>query len=481
VSATPVSSPGRVVRGFLVLAAARIGTQAIGFVAIAIAARRLGPANLGAFQFAMSVALYFAIPTNVGLTLVGIREVAREPHRAREIAGEVLTLQALVAAGAFGTLLALTPVIAADSRSEALLPIAGLTFVAGAFSLEWLLQGVQRLGRLGLARLAGQAVYGALVPVLVVSGLEGARVLAWLTVLGVLVTAILCSVWAWRNQGAPKPTLNLRRLVRRFVVSAPIGIAFVMIQLYYSVDSIMLGYLRGTADVGQYAVAYKIPLALMALSGLWVQALYPHAAALFDRDRDELRRQVGRFATLAIMVALPLGAGATIVGDDLMPALFGGAFRAAGTPFVLLMWATALMVVSVNFGNVLLATGDDRPYAIGVTLGAILNVALNFALIPRLGPTGAAIDTIAAEALVIAYMLVRFTRVLGPVSIDGGQIARGAAAAAAMVALLAALPSSLGAVALTAIGAVSYGAFALAFGAVRPEDLRALALALRRT
>jgi hypothetical protein len=78
-------------------------------------------------------------------------------------------------------------------------------------------------------------------------------------------------------------------------------------------------------------------------------------------------------------------------------------------------------------------------------------------------------------------MLVRFTRVLGPVSIGGAQLARGAAAAAMMVALLVALPSSLGAVARTAIGAASYGAFALAFGAVRRDDLRALVSALHRT
>jgi O-antigen/teichoic acid export membrane protein len=472
VSAAPESSPERVVRGFVVLAAARIGTQAIGFVAIAIAARRLGPENLGAFQFAMSVALYFAIPVNVGLTLSGIRDVARNPAQAREVAGEVLTLQAILAVVAFGVLLALTPVLAADSRSEAILPIAGLTFVAGAVSLDWVLRGLQKFGTVALARLAGQAIYGALVPVLLVGGVEGGKRLAWLTVLAVVVTSAICTALAWRARSAPRLTLDVRRLRRRFLASAPIGIAFVMIQVYYSIDSVMLGYLRSTADVGQYAVAYKIPLALTALSGIWIQALYPHAAALFERDREELRRQVGRFASLALVVALPLGAGATIVGGDLMPALFGDDYRDAGTPFVLLMWASALIMVTVNFANVLLATGDDRPYAIGVTLGAILNVGLNFALIPELGTTGAAINTIAAETLVIAYMLVRFTRVIGPVSLDGALIARGALAALAMVALLLALSPALSPIALVAAGIVTWGALAFALGVVTREDLR---------
>ncbi len=56
----------RVARGFTVLALATTATQAIGFVALAVAARRLGPENLGAFSFAQSLAVYFAIPMDFG-------------------------------------------------------------------------------------------------------------------------------------------------------------------------------------------------------------------------------------------------------------------------------------------------------------------------------------------------------------------------------------------------------------------------------
>jgi len=475
VSAAPEASSARVVRGFLLLAGARVATQAIGFAVLAVAARRLGPEDLGSFQFAMSIALYFAIPVNVGATLTGVRDIARDPSRAQEVVGEVLTLQAILAAVAFGALVALTPVLAADSGSEAIMPIAGLTFVVGALSLEWVLQGLQKLGRLALARLAGQAVYGALVPVLLIEGIAGARRLAWLTVLGLAIAGVICNVVAWRERGAPRLTLDHRRLRRRFLTSVPIGIAFVMIQVYYSIDSIMLGYLRGTADVGQYAVAYKIPLALAALTGIWIQALYPHAAALFERDRDELRRQVGRFATLAVVVALPLAGGAIVVGHDLIPTLFGEAYEDAGTPFVLLMCATAVILVSVNFANVLLATGDDRRYAVGVTLGALLNVALNLALIPRFGTTAAAIDTIAAELLVIVYMAIRFARVIGPASLDWGLIARGVAIAAAMVGVMLALAPVLGVVALTVAGAGAWVALAVAFRVVTRQDLAGIA------
>ena len=471
-----MTDPARVVRGFLLLAAARIGTQVIGFAVLAIAARELGPGNLGSFQFAVSAAAYFAIPVNVGLTLTGVRDIARDPSRAREVAGEVLALQAVLAALSYGALVALTPVLAADSGSRLLMPIAGLAFVVNALSLDWVLQSLGHMGRVALSRFAGQAVFGALAPLLLVGGIAGAERLAWMTVLGLAVAAAACTALALRAAGTPRFTLDARRMRRRLTTSVPIGFAFVMIQVYYSIDSVMLGYLRETADVGQYAVAYRIPLALTALAGLWVQALYPHAAALFERDRDELRRQVGRFASMAIVLVLPLGVGATAVGHDLMPVLFGGAYDEAGTPFVLLVWAAALILVSVNFANVLLAVGDDRRYALGVTLGAVLNVALNLVLIPEHGTTGAAVATIAAEALVFAYMLVRFRSVIGPVALDRARLVRGVAAAAGLAAALAALSPLLGALALTAAGTAVWIVLALALGVfTRAEIARAFA------
>jgi O-antigen/teichoic acid export membrane protein len=258
---------------------------------------------------------------------------------------------------------------------------------------------------------------------------------------------------------------------RRLMFSVPIGISFAIIQIYYSIDSVMLGYLRGTDDVGQYAVAYKAPLALIGIGTTYVAALYPHAAAMFERDRERLRRQVMRLSSVCAAIALPLGIGASVAGAGLMPVLFGSKYEPAGTPFVLLVWAVAVILVSMNFGNVLLACGDERRYAIGVSCGAVANLGLNFALIPAFGTTGAAIDTIAAEVVVLAYMVVRFRRVLGPIELEWGRISRSALASGLMAGCLFLIPDSIGAVARCAIGAVLFVGLAVLLRVVSVREI----------
>ena len=465
----------RVVAGFAVLSFASIVLQVLGFVALAIASRKLGPENLGAYNFAYGVALYFTLPTDFGITVLGIRDMARHPERARQIMGEVMALQVVIAVISFAVMVASAPLIAADETSRKLLPIMGVFVLCNAtLSFHWALRAMQRMKAVAVVEIAGQLVYFGLVATLLVGGVSGAMRFAWFHVAGAAVMGLASMWWAWSAAGTPELVLSPRRIARRFWASAPIGISFAMIQIYFSLDSLMLGWMRGTEDVGHYGVAYKLPLALMTYSSLWVAALYPHASGLFVRDRERLRTQVETFANLAVVVALPLGVGASFAADGLMEKLFGSEFGPATTPFILLTWATAIIFLSVNFGNVLLAAGDEKRYAIGVSVGALVNLLLNLIVIPRWGATGASAATVAAELTVILYMVVRFRKVMGPVRPDLQRIWRCVAACAVMAGVLIALPESIDPLVRIAAGALVYAVTALAIGAVRRDELRLL-------
>jgi O-antigen/teichoic acid export membrane protein len=464
----------RVIGGFAALGFATVVGQVLGFFLLAIAARRLGPGDLGAFAFAVNLVAYFAIPANFGVTALAIRDVAQQPHRAREIAGEVIVLQIALSIVPYALLVLLAPVLAPDGTARAVIPIVGATFVLDAVALWWLLMGRQRYVQIAFARLAGGVLNIVLVVLFVHRGEGGARNLAWAMLAGFALNTALILAGALRAEGLPRARVPVGALVRRFRAGAPLGVAAVMISIYYSIDSVMLGYMKGTATVGQYAVAYKLPLAILALAALWVSVLLPHAGVLWLDQREALRRQAGMFASIGLVIALPLSVGAVIVGPDLMPALFGEQFRAAGTPFVLLMLAAALVAFTATHGTLVIAVGDERHYAIGVTCGAVLNVVANFVVIPPFGMTGAACATIAAELLVFAYMYERLRRLLGPVKVEWARVARALAATAAMVAVLLLLRDQVGVIAQVALGAAAFVIAALPLGVVRRHELRAV-------
>lgn len=468
-----------VVRGFALLTMATLAGQVIGFAALVVVARRVGPENIGAYTFAANFVFYFEIVLDLGITAVGMRELARAPHRVREITGEVLALRLVVLVACLAVLLMLSPLAVPSERMRALIPILAAGLIPQALTLGWALQALQSLGSVALLRFLGQVVYGVLTPLLVVGGFPGVKTYAWLNVLGVAVTGLGASVLVWRRYGAPALSIDLRRLLRRYSRGLTIGVSVLMVNVYYSADSIMLGYLSGQEAVGQYGVAYKIPLNIITLAGVWFAAFYPYAAELFVRDRDLLRRQVAQVTNIAVALAVPLGIGVTLIGRELIVALFGAAFTAAGLPFVLLTWSAAVVLVQASFGHALLAVGDDRRYLLGVACAAALNVALNFLLIPRFGPSGAAVATIAAELTVIAYMFIRFQTVLGRISLEWDRAARAAVATVLMALLVAVAQTRSGVFLSLTVGMLTYAGLAFLLGVVRKDEIAVLLLRRR--
>lgn len=461
------------VTGFGLLAAATLVGQVIGFVALTQVSRRIGPANLGAYTFVAALTVYFGIPSNFGVTALGARDVALRSERRREIVAEVLAGQIVIAIVAYGALLLLAPVIAPGHAASVLIPIVGLAMIARVLNLEWALQGGQRFGAMAVSRVGGQILYGIVIALTITGGLEGARRYALANILGFAAAALISLAGLARVTGLPRRPLAgmARAVLARMRKGLPLGFAIVMVEVYYSIDSVMLGYFDTNRAVGLYGAAYRIPLAVIGIAVLWIGALYPHAARLFESDPDRLRRQVGEVMSYAAVFAVAVASGAALLAKGLMPAMFGHQFADAALPFALLSLSAALVLVSVNFGNVLLACGDERRYAVGVTVGAVVNLLLNFALIPPLGPAGAATATIAAETIVGIYMFRRFERVLGRPLVNLDVLVRGGVATAAMALSIVATSSFLSPFARLGVGFAVFVSVGMALGLGRIVDV----------
>lgn len=461
----------RLLSGFAAMASATFFAQVSGFVVLVVLARRLSPGDIGAYAFALSLIGYFAIPANFGVTVLGTRDLAQHPQDARAIMGEVTLLQAFVGVVPYVALVALAPVLAVDGASRAILPIVGINFLFEGLALMWVLYGSSRFAVIAIARAVGSAVFAAGCLLFVHEGRDAVTVLAWVTVAGVVATGVITAAVALREQGLPDVRGGVGRLTRRFRFSAPLGIAAVMISIYYTLDSVMLGYIKTTDVVGVYAIAYKLPLAVIGVGALWASVLFPHASALAQTDRRAVREQLELFASLSFVGSLPVLAGSLLVADDLLPRLFGPAYASGSAPFAILMATAALVFVTINYGTTALALGLERANAIAVTLGAVVNLALNFVLIPPFGMKGAAFATLAAEVTVIGYVFVVLRRELGHLALQWDRLARGLLATAVMVAVL--LPiGDLTVLVRVVVGSVVFGVAALLLRVISREELR---------
>jgi O-antigen/teichoic acid export membrane protein len=466
---------GTVLRGFAVLSAVTVVIRLIGFVAVTLFARKAGPQTFGTYAFTLALAGFVVgAPTNFGIGTLGIRKIARHPGDAGKVVGEALAVQAIIAVIAVALLVALVPLLSTDSEVVTLTPLVAVYYVAYSMTVDWALQGLQRMRAVAVARLTGQVLFGIVTPLVLVRGPAGAERYAAVFAAGAILTAIVAFAMVRRAVGPIRVSWAIAPLRDLAKTAAPLGFSLVMLQIYWSMDQVLLGFLTDKSQVGQYAAAAKLPVVLSGFIQIWVSAVYPHASKLFTQDPDALRRQLGSFTSLSVVAALPLAAGSAILGTAVMTGLFGPAYVPAGVPFAILMAASAVVVVAINYTSLAMAVDQERTFAWAVTIASIINVLMNLVLIPFYGATGAAISTVAAELVVFGICARRVVSVVGRPPLPGRRIVGAIAATAVMSAVLLAMPSDISVWLRIAAGGTVFLVVAAVGGAFRRDDLALL-------
>jgi O-antigen/teichoic acid export membrane protein len=243
-----------VLRGFAVLSAATVLIRLIGFVAVTLFARKAGPETFGTYAFAVALAGFVVgAPTNFGIGTLGTRKIARDPQAAGKVVGEALAVQAIIAAFTVALLVALVPLLSSNAELVAVTPFVALYYVAYSMTVDWALQGLQRLRAVAVARLCGQVLFGIGVPLVLVSGSAGAVRYAAVFAAGAILTAIVAFAMVRRAVGPIRVSWSIAPLWDLAKRAAPLGFSLVMLQIYWSMDQVLLGLLTNKAEVGQYA------------------------------------------------------------------------------------------------------------------------------------------------------------------------------------------------------------------------------------
>lgn len=477
-AANESESSKAVVRNFTYLAVGSILTQALTFLLAAYSARVLGPSTYGSLNFVRIFVSYFALPANLGLTTLAIRRLSSEMDA--DVINQTATLRWwLTVCGAIA--LGASALLIARSPDEVwLLVVFGCEMLISGLCLDWVFVAGQNVRPIAVARVAGTLVYCVLAAV----ALYLTRSVVLLAALSVVPVLAMTGVsWAQLNVvGAVRPLLAYRdgKALWALVLAAlPFGMSIVMIQVYYNLDVVMLGYMASRSAVGQYSAAYKIVTFVSGFAGLFVSAALPLFAKRFQSDPSDIPRLAGGNFTLAGVVALPIGVGGSMLASSIMSTAFGASYAEGGTAFGVLIWSSVIIWLSVNFGNTLLACGFERKYLVGVTLGAVVNVAVNLYAIPRWGTVGAAGATVAAEGLVMLWMGFVFVRELGVPLIDWWRFVRAGIACVPMAVWLqvsdqwSVFASVLG-------GGVVYLGAAIVLRVVSRSDAEYLVAAMRR-
>jgi O-antigen/teichoic acid export membrane protein len=472
----PVLSLSRsIARNVVFKGAGEILVRLLAFAFVVFVARSLQAADFGALNFAYSFPLLFIVFADFGFNPLLVRELSRSPENGARVFSNLLALKLLLSAAyllaVFIGLRILAPAPAFASTTYLLAGFMLLNsfteFINAVFQARQQMHldsGVmtwQKLSLLGFGLLAlalGWGLYGVAGAYLA-SGACGLAAAIW------ILTRRRFLPGSWR--------LDRAFLRYAFRQALPLTLTTLFINLYFRIDMTLLAKLRPAAEVGWYGAAHKCIEVLMLVPAVLVVSSFPGFSRLYLEDRERLGRAAHRLLRLLLLLALPLAAGAALLGRPLMMLVFGPAFAPSGPA---LGWlAAALGFIFLNYPlSYLLITGERQTVNAVVSGAAVLvSVGANLLLIPAYGYLGSAAAAALTEGVLLAAYAAAVHRFLFPLP-WAGPLLRTAAATAVMTAVVWLLRSSPLWIPVAA-GGVVYTAAAWLLRAVDRDDLGLLA------
>ncbi len=414
------------VAAFNQLALLRLSGAGISFLLLIILGQLLGPEGVGAFVFAMSWLGIAQLVTTLGLHHYAVRaipplQVASDYGGVRGLVMFSFTISLSLAV----LLVAIFPIldrhltIATDSSMQDALLFA--SFLLVPLTLSQMRSGVLRgFGRPVLATTPELLVH----PALQVIGLTAAVLIGVeITVRGalsislgsaLLVAAISIYLLARTLAELPKEALSFKPK-KWLTEGGKSSFLFAVGMLMSSTDVVMLGALAGPEQTGIYGVAARFFL-LMQIPVLAASGAISHLAAEYvarskTAELSKLSQSVAwKSLGLALVAAIPVSLLAFQVDW-----IFGAGFAAATTPILILVWSRVAEATMGHPASILANGGRIGLTSLVVGGGLLLNVFLNYLLVPSFGAAGAAIATSIAHLLTtisVAWIVWRAMGVL---------------------------------------------------------------------
>ena len=376
-------------------------------------ARTLGPEHVGVLNFAESFAKYFVLLAALGIPIYGVREVAKaatDRYLLTKTFSEIFLINAL------GTLLltlvflifiVALPQLAAE---KSLFSWALGYFILQVFQLEWFFSGMNQFKFIAIRSLVIRLCFIAVVFLFIRNTSDYVNYFRMQVGLAVILT-LFNGKKLWDLLDFSNLYFAQLELMKHIKPMALLFLTIFTISVYFSLDTILLGFLADNESVGYYSSALKFNRLFIGVLSAISAAMFPGMVSLYHQGKKE------SFVTLVkqcfyvlVSLSMPLVLGIVICAPEIIHILLGTAYDRAILP--LQITAPLIFIISMSgiFGfQILSALDKDKSILISALIGMCISITLAFLLVPTFKENGAAITILVTE-LSVCIAFIFFTR-----------------------------------------------------------------------
>ncbi len=369
---------------------------------ILYAARILGTEGYGIFSYAMSLAAFFGIFSDIGLSSLLTREVVKQPEKVSSYISTTFFIKLAILFSTLIIALIFAPMTITVIEVKTLIPLAMFLLIFDNFrSFGFSITRAQN-------KMEIEAILSTLTDVLIV-GISMTILFLnpsawWLSLAYVVGSGLGTGIVFWtirKNLTGITKSFD-KTLVKPILSSAwPFAIMSVLGAFMINVDTIIIGWFSSAHELGLYSAAQRVPLLLYVVATLFASSIFPIFSRLVHTGETSKIKELMEVSLKSIMmVAFPLAIGGMLLAKPITELIFGSAYEQAWPTLSLLMLTIILVFPGVLISNAIFAYDKQKSFIFSTGIGAGVNVILDLILIPIYGIIGSVVATLSAQLLV---------------------------------------------------------------------------------
>lgn len=394
----------------LVSSVSKVLSTILALVSIGFITRYLGADGFGDYATVLAFLAFFSAISDLGLYQFSTREISRPDADESMIIGNAFSLRVISSFFilALASLLVFFLPYAREVKLGIVIIAVSFIFSSSYQILNGVFQKNLAMDKVAISEFLGKVLQLAVVILAVKLKLSFSWIMASL-LFNMILSFFLVYFWSRKyiKLSFRFDFVYWKRFLRE---SYPIGITAVIVFAYFKMDTLLLSFLKTSAEVGIYNVAYKVLENLSFFPAMIIGLIFPIISQNIFSDKKKFADVSNKTFKIFVLLTVPLIVGTLFLSDGLIRLIGGAGFSESAVVLRILIFALAAIFFGTFFNAILIAGNLQKKLMLILSGAAIFNITANLIFIPYFSYFAAAVNSAITElfvALAAGYLVFK--------------------------------------------------------------------------
>jgi O-antigen/teichoic acid export membrane protein len=391
-----------------------VANYVLPMISLPIIVRIIGPDKFGLINYAGAVVGYFMLIIDYGFNLTATRKVAQNKGDVKylqDLFSTVFWCKIVFFCLSLIVFIACVATIPLFKEEWRLMFYTFIILISNVLTTNWLYQGMQELQRVAIFNIVVKIIFT--VSILIVirqpSDYIYQPLVSGIAQVGV---GLYSFRYAMRRYNLKLIAVPFKRILNVVVEERVLFFSQIVIYLYTATNTVILGSISTTTQVGYYAAASRlIEIAQSIITLPLAHSFFPYVSTAFGKSKEEGLIAARKVLPVVSLISFTAFIGMITLGPTVLSIFFGSRFKSSIPIFTIMAIAPFLISVSNVYGiQIMLGLKMDKAFFRVTACGCIVSILANFMLVPVFGGIGSGLSLVITETFITTTFIIYLMR-----------------------------------------------------------------------